>query len=457
MPTKIMRLFFSLALATGFIYNTQAAETSANASNFLMWQLPNTVNFPVYVYKSGAQTDYIYGQTQQAFLGSYPSGSDGTYTLFYQSANSGPSASFSSASSSSLANNWVSCVLALKKGAVDSSATTCPGVVINNPVTGSNVYTVAFGASPWPGNAVPVSPINQDYGNRKITFKNNSAYANIQIGMVCTQSVNPNNPNCQNTQNLLQISNGNSADFFVDSKTQEGQNFPAGLNSYAFTVTAYQTTSSAAWVNTGGYQAGGTPYATKIELTSAPVSTQQGAQYPQGATNFDVSAVDGYNISVKAYPAKPTYCTYTVPPENSNILGAGLYSNGSSLGELTISENLCLQSSQLPPTASNSQQSSSTGAWNLAVKNSNNFQGCMSPCTYAKVYGNSAQDMFCCAGSFNTPATCDQPSGQLGANNSTYVTNLNPPVSSRVYRFAYDDAIGDFACPAETDFIIEFR
>ncbi len=457
MHAKIMRLLCCLPLATGFLPSVSAAETNISSSNFLMWQLPNTVNFPLYVYKSGVQSDYLYGQTQQAFLGGYPSGSDGSYTLYYQPANSGSSSSFSSATNSSLANNWVSCVLTLKKGAVDNSNTTCPGVVINSPATNSNVYTLAFGASPWPGNSVPVSPVNQDYGKRKITFKNNSAYAAIQIGMVCTQSVNPNNPKCQNTQSLLQVSKGASADFFVDDKKEEGENFPAGLNSYAFTVTAYQTTSSAAWINTGGYEAGGTPYATKIELTSEPVITQQGAQFPQGSTNFDVSAVDGYNISVKAYPAQPTYCTYTVPPENSNILGAGYYGESNSLGELNISESLCLKSSQLPAITSSSQQSSSTGAWNLAVKNSNNFQGCMSPCTYAKVNGNSAQDMFCCAGSFNTPATCDQLPGQLGANNSTYVTNLNPPASSRVYRFAYDDAIGDFACPAETDFIIEFR
>lgn len=454
MHKKIIRLLCCLPLATGLLANTCVAESSANPTNYLMWQLPSTVNFPVYVYKGGAQSDYLYGQTQQAFLGSYPSGSDGTYTLYYQPANS----SSSSATNSSIANTWASCVLALTSGAVDNSNTTCPGVVINNPVTGSNVYTVAFGASAWPVNSVPVSPTNQDYGKRKITFKNNSAYAAIQIGQVCTKSVNPNNPNCKNTQNLAQITKGSSFDFYVDNKAAEKKYFPAGLNSYAFTVTAYQKTATSNWVNTGGYNAGGTPYATKIELTSQPVITTQGAQFPQGATNFDVSAVDGYNISVKAYPAKATYCTYTVPPENSNILGAGYYSEKNSLGELAISENLCLKSSQLPASNGSSQQSSSVSAWDLTVKNNaNEFQGCMSPCTYAKANKSSGQDMFCCAGSYNTPATCDQAEGQLGANNSTYVTNLTPPVSNRVYRFAYDDAIGDFACPAETDFIIEFR
>lgn len=457
MHKKIIRLLCCLPLVTALSANTNATESSTNPQNFLMWQLPDTVNFPVYVYKGGAQSDYLYGQTQQAFLGGYPGGADGAYTLYYQLASSGSNIRSNSATNSSVTITWASCVLALKSGAVDTSNTTCPGVVINNPATGSNVYTVAFGASPWPGNAAPVNPVNTQYGNRKITFKNNSNYAALQIGMVCTKSVNPHNPNCQNTQNLLQIAKGTSADFFVDNKKKEKKYFPAGLNSYAFTVTAYQSTSSSAWVNTGGYEAGGTPYATKIELTSEPVITLQGAQFPQGATNFDVSAVDGYNISVKAYPANATYCTYTVPPENSNILGAGYYGESNSLGELTISESLCLQSSQLPLTANSSQQSSSTGAWNLAVTNAAHFQGCMSPCTYAKVNGNSEKDMFCCAGSFDTPATCDQPAGQLGANNSTYVTNLNPPASSRVYRFAYDDAIGDFACPAETDFIIEFR
>lgn len=451
----IQSVYACLALAGALIAPGSLADDATTPKNFLMWQLPGTVNFPVYVYKGGVQSDYLYGQTQQAFLGGYPTGSDGTYTLYYQLANNSTSSASSSATSS--ANTWVSCVLALKKGAVDGN-TTCPGVVINNPVAGSNVYTVAFGASSWPGNAIPVSPVNTDYGQRKITFKNNSAYAAIQIGMVCTKSVNPNNPNCKNTQSLVKVTQGNSADFFVDDKKAEKTYFPAGLNSYAFTVTAYQATSSAAWVKTGGYEAGGTPYATKIELTSAPVTTQQGAQFPQGATNFDVSAVDGYNISVKAYPAKATYCTYTVPPENSNILGAGYYSNNNSLGELSISESLCLKSSQLPASNTSSQQTSSAGAWNLTVTDANKaFQGCMSPCTYAKANASTGQDMFCCAGSYGTPASCDQAPGQPGANNSTYVTNLTPPVSNRVYRFAYDDAIGDFACPAETDFIIEFR
>ncbi|MCC9623124.1 hypothetical protein LPB41_15640 [Thalassospira sp. MA62] len=56
----------------------------------------------------------------------------------------------------------------------------------------------------------------------------------------------------------------------------------------------------------------------------------------------------------------------------------------------------------------------------------------------------------------STSGSCDQAEGTVGANNSTYVTNLAHPASTHVYRFAYDDAIGDFACPAQTDFTIVF-
>lgn len=412
----------------------RSADAAGSATNdYLMWQMPSSgITFPVYVYSNGAQTDYLYGTTQQAFIGPYSATTSGTYALYYQSSS-----------------GWYTCTLVLANGAIDST-TTCPGAVINSPVATSNVYTVAFGTDAWPSTATaPVKPRMTDYGTRTITFINKTDYPMIQIGEICTVSANPNNPNCTNNANLFQIANGGSQTFTVDDPVKEGAAFPAGLISYGFSVTAYKNAAGKI-ISTGGYNSGN-PYATKIEFTSLPVATINGAPVPQGATNFDVSAVDGYNISVKAYPQNAAYCTYTVPPENSNVLGAGLYSKTQPLARLSASASVCKASSQLP------SATSTPPAWPLAVSDSKgNFQGCMSPCTYATANASTEAPMFCCTGStYGTAAGCDAPTGSLGANNSTYVQNL-AAATQNVYRFAYDDAIGDFACPAETNFVIEF-
>ena len=433
---------------------------SATAKNVLMWQLPSGgITYPVYVYQNGKQIDYLYGPTQQAFIGDYSSSTSGIYDLYYSVTNLPVS---NRAIVSKPLINWFSCTLKIKNGAVDSTGTTCPGSVIDDPASNgaakSNVYTVTMGATAWPTSAVPTGAVATDFGKRKITFENNTAYHMIRIGQVCTLSDNPNNTSkCKTTQNLFEITKGSSQTFTVDDKSQEGSSFPAGLKSYAFTVTAYQKKNGDNnIVQTGGYGAGQLPYATKIEFTSMPVDTVNGYQVPTGATNFDISAVDGYNISAKGYPTSPTYCTYTVPPENSNLLGAAKYSKSTPLAQISAGQSVCKTSSQLP---AGTKVTAKNPAWDLQLNDTaGDYQGCMSPCTYAKSSGadSSSVDLFCCLGAYDTPDTCDQSAGTLGANNSSYVSNLVVPVSNHVYRFAYDDAIGDFACPAETDFIIEF-
>ena len=415
-----------------------AAAPPAAPTAFLMWQMPGSgVDFPVYVYRDKKQTDYLYGTTQQAFLGGYDTTTAGKWTLYYRKGR-----------------KWYGCTLALAAGAIDNAGTTCPGAVINPPVATSNVYTVALGASTWPSSAKPpAAPVNTDYGKRTIVFVNNTQYASIRIGMHCTVSANPSNPACVNKPNLLEVAKGQRVAFQVDDKTKEGKAYPAGLISYAFSMTAYQNGSD--WVESGGYSEN-QPYATKIELTSMPVRTDSaGRQFPAGATNFDVSAVDGYNVGVKAYPAVPTICTYTVPPENSNVLGAGLYSETAPLASISATAQTCRVSSQLPARARGRR----SAAWNLLVTDGDgDFQGCMSPCTYASSkFGatSPAAAMYCCSGRFGTAAGCDQPAGKPGANTSTYVQNLGG-ATKNVYRFAYDDAIGDFACPARTGFVVEF-
>lgn len=413
------------------------ADTSPAApAQFLMWQMPTSgVSFPVYVYRDKEQTDYLYGSAQQSFLGGYDANTAGTWSLYYRKAR-----------------KWYGCKLVLSAGTIDEKKTTCPGAVLNAPTTTSNVYTIAFGANPWPSSTKPpVTPVNTDYGKRGIVFFNNTQYASIRIGMHCTVSANPSNPACTNKADLLEVKKGQRVVFQVDDKSAEGRAYPAGLMSYGFSMTAYQN-AKGEWVSSGGYGEN-QPYATKIELSSLSVRTNAtGQQFPSGATNFDISAVDGYNVSVKAYPSIPTYCTYTVPPESSNVLGAGLYSQSAPLASITATAQVCRASSQLPG-------KSRRGAWNLLVADkAGEFQGCMSPCSYASAtFGaQSAQAArYCCTGAFGTAASCDQPAGKPGANTSTYVQNLGS-ATKNVYRFAYDDAIGDFACPAQTSFVVEF-
>lgn len=437
---------------------------SAHAKNFLMWQLPDSViPYPVYVYQNGKQIDYLYGPTQQAIISEYSLKTAASYELYYSKKIK---TSQKSLSGIAFVTKWYKCEVVLKTGAVQNPETTCPGTVINPPAAkASNVYTVAMGANVWAESDSPDAPIPTDFGKRQITFKNNTKHSMIRIGQVCTKSANPHNlKNCQNTRKLFEIKKGDSKKFIVDNAKEEGKNFPAGLSSYAFMVTAYKDTASSSVIETGGYGVGELPYATKIEFTSKPVTTSDGMQVPTGATNFDISAVDGYNISAKGYPSAPTYCTYTVPPENSNLLGAGHYSKKVPLAYINAGQTLCKASSQLPSDVSGKNKSDQ---WDLQLTTAKgkHYQGCMSPCTYAKKSAASNKkhkasskdvNMFCCLDSYGTPSTCDQPAGAKGANNSSYVKNLIHPYSKHVYRFAYDDAIGDFACPAETDFTIEF-
>jgi hypothetical protein len=98
--------------------------------------------------------------------------------------------------------------------------------------------------------------------------------------------------------------------------------------------------------------------------------------------------------------------------------------------------------------------------WPLFVQSGGQFLGCRSPCSFAtKSFGSGSAPMnqFCCAGSYDTPASCIVSSGSVGANTSTYVTNiLTSKQFQNVYPFGYGDAGSDYACPAETSFVVTF-
>lgn len=412
------------------------------ATNLLMWSLPATkIQYPVYVYKSGTEVNYIPNSFAQAFIGAYPTnstppapgGDDGIYNLYYQSGGS-----------------WYGCNVSLLNGNIVSAQTTCQGTVINQPQSStSNVYTLAMGSFAWPLTSAPASPaVPTGYANRSIEFINNTNHSYIRIQGTCNALAA-----CSSGYDVSLANSGGNTTISVG---------PSAMTSGAFYVTGYcdggtcGSYPTGPWVATGGHTAGdngGHPYATKVEPTFLVINSD----VPTGASNIDVSAVDGYNIGVKLYPTGTLggdYCTYTVPPESSNVLGAQLYNSTSVLAQVPQTTNLqtlCQNSSQLPP-------SYTSGQWVLSVI-SGTFTGCMSPCTYAtKTYGANSltAQQFCCTGSYNTPATCDVTSGsQVGANTSSYVDNVYQSFQN-IYPFAFGDAGSDYACPADSSFIVDF-
>lgn len=451
MKNKITDLCLAIAISLFFVC---ASFAESPTLNYLIWQIPATnasgVIFPAYVYSNNAQVGYIPSSTTQVFVGEYQSGvTNASYTLYYQGKS-----------------NWHSCAIALLNGNIDQSTTTCPGAALNSPAkAGSNIWTLAVGANKgngWPAAKTdPINPTPTDYSNRMITFVNNTEYAAIQIGEGYCDAW-PASGVCKTKDqhaivNFQQIQQEQSYTLNTDE---------SGLSFATFYVTGYCTSDLADcytspgvknksnWILTGGYGVGGNPYATKIEVTMMPVEDG----IPEGASNVDISAVDGYNFGAILYPALPAYCTYTLPPENSNISEADYYSKQKTLADLVPTdgiaslESLCKNSSQLP--------ANHTGTpWNLVKLDSNkNFIGCLSPCVYATANKLSNQDIakFCCTGKYDEPELCDVASGQVGANTSTYAENIGLPVFKNVYSFVFSASLNDFSCPAETNFVVSF-
>ncbi len=454
------KIYFFLVFF-GFLFSGITLADSMPTKGFLMVSSPycliplqphqkcptaSLFPYPIYLYKNGAQVGYVATPSAQVFLGKYAPGkaseSDGTYTLYYKGTD-----------------NWHSCTLVLNQGSVVNGPgkTTCPGAVTNPPknyadssgVFYSNVWTAGFGSILWPAGPAPANPAVPKYESRKITFENKTDYAVIEIsGSYCTSFA----AKCPKTAFKQQILQGKHYDFPIPL---------SGINSAAFYVTKYCTAmmqgSCSTWVSTGGYGAGETPYATKIEFTFLAVNNG----VPTGASNADISAVDGFNTAAQLAPVSHTYCTYTVPPEDSQLLGAGSYGPNKPLAKLVSSgagslQSLCAGSSQLYANYQGSMQ-----PWLLSVQSGSQYTGCRSPCSYATITfgsGTPLMNKFCCAGPDATSKSCIVPTDTVGANTSTYVTNIlhSPKQFQNVYPFGYGDAGSDYACPPETSFVVTF-
>lgn len=414
-----------------------------HAANYLQITPPAlVVSYPIYILHNGTYT-YMPQPSSQVFLGTgnkaYPADTSGLYTLYYETSPG--------------SGSWRSCTITLTAGGEVGSPTTCPGVVLNQPsASTSNVFTLAIGATAFSGTSTPSPlPTPPNYGSRTLTFVNNSSNP-IYIEGSC-QSL----ASCANGYQETINSGGGTATVNISTNS---------LISGAFFVVAKCTTALAScgtpptganWVPIGGHtnqvaDNSDHPYAIKIEPTFQSVTNN----IPAGATNIDVSAVDGFNIHVKLHPDTGRVCTFTVPPQNSGVEGAKFSgpSPSTPLAEIPTSvnlENICDASSQLP--------SGNTGQkWDLRVPATGNFRGCMSPCTFAtKNFGTNDErtQRFCCTGSFDTSETCNQSSGTaIGANTSTYTENVFNNFQN-VYPFAFGDAGSDYSCPADASFTVE--
>ncbi|MCX7125703.1 MAG: hypothetical protein NTU49_08190 [Gammaproteobacteria bacterium] len=429
---------------------------SKAAASYLRLSVPASQTFPVYLYQQQAngtlnQLAYIAGSSQLVYLGSYDATTSGNYQLYY--------------SNSASPSGYDYCTISIAAGKVVSSINQCPGLGAPTAITAlpetiydrslyvqPNVYTLGLAAQAW--SRAPLAPPTPQPTNykqaRTMTFVNNTQYQAIKIDEGCTVSANPNNPNCKNAT-LFTIPQGKSKVFTVDDPAQEGESFPAGLISSSFYVSAYED-SHGKWVETGGYGFLQTAYATLMEATWQGFSNDpngSGIRWIQ-EDNIDASTVDGYNFGVRIYPQFPTYCKATIGGKNTNAEGDDLYSEQNPITQLVPQNNeslqdLCNSSSQL-------QSGQKSGAWSLAkLSKSGDFQGCYSPCQYATINHLPSADEYCCHGAFGGWQSCDAAGF---ANNSSYVTNMNPPISQGVYRFAYDDATGDFGCPDMTNYVV---
>jgi hypothetical protein len=450
----------ALGIFAGLLFSCHTlADTTPQ---YLMWQIPqgSAIQFPVYVFDGNTQVSYIPSAPAQVFAGpgSYnPSTTTRTYSLYYQNAGT-----------------WYGCDMVIQSGQIVLGQS-CSGAEIKPPINRngavSNVWYIGPGATAFPAQNPPVTPVAPDYTNRAITFTNKTSYPIIQIGRSYCGIFPAPGQKCPKANRHATVNYQQIAKNASYTTPAIGA---AGLNSSAFYVTALCTSVSGGgacthWVDTGGYGPGQQPYATKIEPTFLPVNNG----IPNGANNIDVSAVDGFNIGVKLYPtisnnklSSDIYCTYTVPPENSTVLGAGIYDSDSPLAKITPTssnalETLCKQSSQLPSDYTGPDQK-----WDLTLLSPQKiFEGCRSPCSYATLHksdpgvGAETVNKFCCINDYHN-SQCTSPNNQepsVLASKSTYTTNiLNSSEFYHVYPFAFGDAGSDYACPAETSYTVEF-
>jgi hypothetical protein len=355
--------------------------------------------------------------------------------------------------------SWYSCKLSITAdGAVDSGSTTCTGATKLAQQSSSTVSVIALGAGFWmasqSGSAPTPAPSKFNFTRtRTISFVNNTRYTAICLNSSDTFNDMPTGK-CTGPGDIKVLS-GKPYTIKVPS---------GGYNSAAWFITGYR--KSGKWFNSGR-DPNGNVYSLVLETTMYPSGTKcyptsqqplfplsafsglpggsraiaggNCSDYTVGVTNIDVSAVNGYNFGVTAYPSRPAVCGHSEHgSEGIPYSVFSLYSASTNPMSRLPAQNSGQSLSSICP----SDQTVATQAGGAQ------FQGCYSACTYANLTRDPDADMICCSGDYSSYSSC---TSSLDHSTLPYVSNMDS-YSKNVYSWAYDDNNGDFSCDPSASF-----
>jgi hypothetical protein len=321
---------------------------------------------------------------------------------------------------------WRSCVMAITADGQVGTENTCVGLVAvayngsgekpDNFVPHFSLGIPAFSKSDYSTTGPTSAPSEEnELSARSVKVVNNTGAAEICLA---TDGSAATHGECDGAQSPVKhypytkgpnkISQGSS--YILDaSKLKDGYNSGTGF------VTDYKLDSNPSWVPTGWTSEH--VYANPVEWTIYP----EHAVHTPGPTTADISLVDGYNVGITLSVENDTVCAVAYEPNGpSDFL---LFKAGDIIAQFP--NNLSVPRKDLCP----SNEYAPGG------------HGCFSPCAMAYVNGSDQDtiDKFCCAGKYDTTATCTAPA------KSDYHEKIIEN-SKRVYTFAFDDWRGTFTC-----------
>ena len=327
---------------------------------------------------------------------------------------------------------WRSCVIEITADGKVGAGNTCTGLVVaayNGPgdkpvnfVPHFSLGMATFGKLGYSSTGPTPAPSEaNELSARSVKIVNNTSAAKICFA---TDGKATTHGECDGAQSAVKyypytkgpniISKGSS--YMLDaSKLISGYNSGTGF------LTDYLYESTGKWAPTGKTSTGPDErkqvYANPVEWTIYP----EHAIHTPGPTTADISLVDGYNVGITLSVENDTVCSISYVEHGKQDFF--LFKAGTVLGEFPTNKSAKL--SELCPDGNHTP----------------NGIGCYSPCSKAHADGSDQNtiDEMCCAGSYNTAATCTAPA------KSDYHEKIIKN-SDRVYTFAFDDWRGTFTC-----------
>ena len=302
-----------------------------------------------------------------------------------------------------VSGGWQSCTLGITpEGGVDDTVpNACVGVNAVLDDKPNSVPAFTMGAAMFHGMTIQATaPVHSEVNtlpDAQVTIINNTSAQTL-----CLHENDFNDTDCTNGGHALQ----QGSSLVYDKKSLEN-----GANSDAAQVVAYKWDQQSAWAGTGK---DGQVYATKPEWTIFPQHTQ----HTVGASTFDISLVDGFNVGVTLTPDRDIVCAIAYYEGGPNHFV--LYKANEPMADFPVSkyntlDRICPPEHQVP-----------------------GGLGCYSACAYANLTGTNI-DQMCCIGAYNTAATCTEPP------KTDYVKDVEAD-STGVYSYGYSDYRGTFTC-----------